>query len=182
VLNEQRESYRASKARAARTPRSRGGTGAETLPGGTGASGRTAKGEKVVYYYNPKTGHYTYRVGGGSPGSGWQSIGGTKPKGYIGGQARGVATDVDKGNIRIRSLQKEGGYYYNPITKVISKQRVRGQRPVTKEEAEHYKTEYIEKGLSPYQTAAGKPLTTEEHKKLYEEELSIQDGYWWKGI
>jgi len=179
MSKEGRESYARDVARSARTPRSRGGTGT-ALPGGgaTGVSGRTAKGEKVTYYYNPKTGKATYWVGSGKPsGSGWQDIGSTKPKGWVGGQARGVATDVDRGDVRIKALQEEGGYYYNPITKAISKQRVRGQRPMTKQEATYYKETYVEKGLSPYQTAAGKPLTTVEHKRIYEEELRARKDY-----
>ncbi len=137
MSKEGREQYRRDVARAARTPRSRGGTGAETLPGGTGASGRTAKGEKVVYYYNPKTGKATYWVGSGKPpGSGWQSIGGTKPKGWIGGQARGVATDIDKeiGISRIKEIQATGKYYYDPVTKVATTRSVEGQTGMTKSE------------------------------------------------
>ncbi len=179
MSKEGREQYRRDVARSARTPVSQGGTG--TALGGGGGSGggtTTSKGEKVTYYYNPSTGKATYWVGSGKPsGSGWQDIGSTKPAGWVGGQARGVATSVDRGDARIQSLQKEGGYYYNPITSAISKQRVSGQRPMTQTEAQHYRTTYVEKGLSPYQTSTGQSMTITEHKKRYEEELRAKKDY-----
>ena len=85
-------SYKASKAREAASKAA--GTGYYKSHGGGGSSGGSVA-KSVQYFYNPKTGHTTYRVGGGTPsGVGWQPI--SKPAGYVGGQSRGVATDVDK--------------------------------------------------------------------------------------
>ena len=78
-------SLRASRAAAA--ARGRGGTGGT---GGTGVRGKT------LYFYNPKTKTYTYRVGGGAPGGGWILLGEKQPEGWVGGQTLGVATDVSK--------------------------------------------------------------------------------------
>ena len=182
MSKEGREQYMRDVARSARTPRSRGGIGPETLPGGKKSGGGAAKGREAIYYYNPKTGHYTYRVGGESPGSGWQRLA-SKPKGLVGGQTRGVATDIDKeiaqlqGGSRATQLTKEGEYYYNPITGAISKQEVEGQKPMTKREAEYYRKEYTSKGLSPYQTSGGKQLTKKEHRRQHEEYLRAKKHY-----
>jgi len=155
---EGRESYRESKAKQAAAEKA--GTGYyKTHNGGGGGSSKT------VYFYNPTTKHYTYRVGGGSPGSGWQSVGTTQPAGYTSRVTQGTLAG-EPAQARIAELQQSKGHYYNPITKVITTQRVSGQRPMTKTEAQHYQSEYTSKGLSPYQTSSGKQLTTEEHKKL----------------
>ena len=74
----------ASRAKFAAIPKSKGGTGGSAPPS-----------KPIQYFYNPKTGRTTYQVGGGTPsGTGWQPI--SKPSGYVGGQTRGVAADVDK--------------------------------------------------------------------------------------
>ena len=122
------------ESRAAEAARRESGEGyyARHDGGSSGGGGSTSQPE---YFYNTRTGHYTYQVGGGNPsGSGWQSVGTTQPAGYVGGQARGVATEVDKNNARIKEMQSTGKYYYDPVTRVATTRPVEGQTGMTKGE------------------------------------------------
>jgi hypothetical protein len=68
-------------------------------------------------------------------------------------------------------------YYYNPSTGAITQQKVSGQQYMTRSQAERARTENISKGLSPYTTSSGEPLTVEQHRKEYEDYLRQKADY-----
>lgn len=130
----------------------------------------------ALYFYNPKTGHITYTTGG-SPGGGWQLLGTTQPAGYVGGQARGVATDVDKrleavtGGSRPQQLETSGAYTYDAGQGRMVQERVEtiqesGWKPLTIREAKYLTETYISKGMSPL-ILDDKQLTVEEARDYY---------------
>jgi len=120
-------SLRAARARTAKERAA--GTGYfRTHRGGPGGVGRT------LYFYNPKTGHYTYRVGGGAPGGGWILLGEKQPKGWVGGQARGVAIEPTTPEVKEIMAADGKKYYYDPVTRVATTKAVEGQEAMTKAE------------------------------------------------
>ena len=139
------------------------------------ASGRGGGSSKPVYFYNPKTKHYTYRVGGGSPGSGWQSVGTTQPAGYTARVTQGTLAG-EQAQARIKEIQATGKYYYDPNTMVATTRRVEGQTGMTKREVLSTIKNLPQETKSEYKKSYQEYQTSKTNARLQSNELNLLSG------